>query len=166
MDELEKNKLKTILESSKNKPTVVINEIQFTFLYKSQDVGSDRDLCQIIAKKNNDIELLTFYTSISNGGFWRFAVTEGNTFKKGTDYVVTTFVHFKLQEFINNNFQHSEYLQISTRTTGYNINIFEKFIDVPERIANDPIFNVLTKCLSAHCFTKPSYFDESIFEYV
>ena len=144
----------------KNQPTITIDNITFTYLSSYIDPIGSRGVCQLTANDGSIKKLLTFYTSISEGGYWRFAIKESNSYLKGSDYVVTTFVHLQLQDFINKNFNFQK-LEEPKRQDYYELkNDFNEIVDSPERKQDDPVFDVLNSCLSAYCFVKEDKFFE------
>lgn len=136
---------------AENQPNIVIDEILFTFLHKFIDEDG-RYKCRIISKKNDNMYLLTFYTSKSEGGFWRYAYSE-DRYDKGYDYIVTTFCHFELQNFINNNLLTKNIVTLDTEINeSVAYNLFRTFVNTPNREIKDDVFQVLQKCLSGYCF--------------
>lgn len=81
------------------------NELEFSirrFYKKSR--SNDRLFVIIYCydKENNEFETLNYYTSISDGSFWRFCVQldDENPYDKGYNYISTTFINIYLQRFI------------------------------------------------------------------
>ena len=79
------------------KTSITIDGKTFTFLNKSSD-SSGRDY---VVMEIGEGDKQTLYRSLSHNGFWRHCVETRGHLQKGEDYVATTLVDFRLQEFVN-----------------------------------------------------------------
>ena len=79
------------------KTSITIDGKTFTFLAKSSDT-SGREYVEMEVGEGDH----TLYRSLSHNGFWRHCIEEHmGHLRKGEDYVATTLVDFRLQEFVN-----------------------------------------------------------------
>jgi hypothetical protein len=87
--------------------TVIIGNFKFQLVrshkYKTYDTVNIKSI-NITTKTENHFSV---YRS-GSCTFWRFVQHLFNAFEKGSDYVQTSFIHLKLQEFIDNNFDKIE----------------------------------------------------------
>jgi hypothetical protein len=87
--------------------SIIIDGIKFTLVRKSQHSRSHPDAVNIISEKGNEQKEFWVYRSNSELGLWRFCAqkfdAESNKdimFKGNTDYVQSSLIHLKLQQFI------------------------------------------------------------------
>jgi len=92
----------------KNYLSIIINNIEFILLVYSPKGNDDKGCLWVKSIKNGENYYFSLYRSDSEGGFWRLGYKEKeddriNMYKGDTDYVQQTFIHLKLQIFINEN---------------------------------------------------------------
>lgn len=91
--------------------SIIIDDIKFELISYDEDAHEKRGSLLIHSTYREDGVKKTkpFYVYRSNSemGFWRYSCIDdmesGHLFKGDYDYVQQTFIHLKLQEFINNN---------------------------------------------------------------
>ena len=79
------------------------NKLQFSIKQFYKKSGIDDRLHVIICCNNlitKTIETLNYYTSNSDGSFWRFCIQIAGQYDKGYNYISTTFINIYLQRFI------------------------------------------------------------------
>jgi len=100
-----------------NKLEIIIDNIKFTILYKikptktwggwGSEINNPRSF--IVLQSDDKVNTIKFviYSSLSELYTWRFYThTESNPLHicKSLDYITSTFIHIKLQKFINDNY--------------------------------------------------------------
>lgn len=81
------------------------------------------------------------YTSMSEGGFWRFLLHIGQGHHKGRNYMFSTYIHPYLQIFINDHIHQLQFYEISDRNStrtliqNYGLSIYETSYKLNEIIA-------------------------------
>jgi len=105
-----------------NKNSIEIDDFIFSLLAYDSTANDDRGILIIksINKINNSEKLFPVYSSKSEGGFWRLCMTsKTGMLAKGDpntmDYIQGTFIHIKLQQFINNNLDKCPQLEIGNK---------------------------------------------------
>ena len=86
-------------------PYLKIDNNEFYLLKVHEEYG--RNKLQILSVPSNVNELNTFYvyTSKSSGSTWRYCEYDSDShINKGYDYISNTFIHIKLQMYIDDNF--------------------------------------------------------------
>ena len=89
-------------------PNITINKIIFTLEgYNPQNETIDRPALKITSRiPDGETFELYLYQSETSLGFWRLGCNNrGQLYKGENDYVQQSFIHFSLQEFINNNIE-------------------------------------------------------------
>ena len=88
-------------------PNITIDDINFKLVgYNFKNEVIDKDSLKIISTSlsNGSTYELYLYQSETSLGFWRLGCfNRGQLYKGQNDYVQQTFIHFRLQEFINKN---------------------------------------------------------------
>lgn len=88
-------------------PNITINDINFTLEgYNPLNKTIERGALKITSRTSDGQTFeLYLYQSETSLGFWRLGCNNrGQLYKGENDYVQQSFIHFTLQEFINNNF--------------------------------------------------------------
>ena len=93
------------------------------------------------------------YRSNSEGGLFRFCSKTEDKFEKGSHYIVDTFVHMDLQQFLIENFNHIPIIDIPI---DYCPNTIQYFSNYNSRIYPTPSLDILNICNNLpefHCLT-------------
>jgi hypothetical protein len=137
-------------------PSITIGK--YTFTLEGKQLYSDRH--HVLVRVND--KRFMFYTSLSEGGFWRLCYLHSYLFtmyEKGKHYILSSFVHIDLQMFINNHYNNlveGSFIDNYCKNNEKN-QVLEQIINVltsNERhisITNDPIFKILSKCKPGFC---------------
>jgi len=129
-------------------PNITINNINFTLVgYNRFNEIIDRDALKVISRTDDgQIFELYLYQSDTSLGFWRLGCNNrGQLYKGENDYVQQTFIHLRLQEFINNNISKIKDIPF--------INIHPE-IDIPTK---ERIESIYPEILNSHfplCYSK------------
>jgi hypothetical protein len=123
----------------------------YTFIiinYNKNGNGNRGNLC--IKSVNNDTKAFIYiqlYASLSELGFWRLCLysNDDKIYKGNSDYVQQTFIHLKLQEYIEINWEKIKLLSLNDENCGcvygsdeHNI---KEYIDSEKRNISINIFN-------------------------
>jgi hypothetical protein len=104
--ELIKNKVKEI----ENKNLIKIDN--FYFLVLNKNITKDRPIVNIYSSTNENFsennKKFSVYLSNSDLGCFRLCVVIQNRYEKGDDYIQSSFIHIKLQEYIHKIFNNLE----------------------------------------------------------
>lgn len=95
---------------STQKPSIYIDITKFTLLAKNSDIA-EYELINISSTTIiGTVTNFYVYRSKSQGGFWRLymRLVGSLQFYKGADYAQQTFIHLKLQQFIEENIDNIE----------------------------------------------------------
>lgn len=92
-----------------------------TRLIKNGDSGRKHAIMYCYNNKSTEVNKITkhtYYTSISDGSFWRYCIRVASVYDKGYNYVSTTMINMNLQKFID--FIISDYKLFDTLVDGRN----------------------------------------------
>ena len=122
-----------------------IDEYRFYPEYKIQ-LG-DRLIVQlhsILIEDEDDDTSFQVYTSNSEGGTWRYLYIYKGSFFKGKHYVTETFIHIKLQQFLDTNIlkikSHPSENPVISGSSG---SIFREF---KKRVISTPALDIMNMC--------------------
>jgi hypothetical protein len=94
---------------------IIIDDFVFELLYKTNKTTTD--FIVLTSKKTNETNetkktKMVFYKSRSGLGMWHYSIIVQNSlFKADGEYITGTFVHMKLQQFINSNIEKLNFKQ-------------------------------------------------------
>lgn len=190
------NKLNKKIKITKSDSLIDINNLYVLKYYKNNDDLNDYLLFSInnfsivfnrlhVVLYVNEIKTglyqkVEYYTSISDGSFWRICVkSDPNGYEKGYDYLTTTFININLQKFIDesknsyiiqNNIPFSciELKKLNTNDFLYKRLIgLENKYDSNDYISSNTFFKIFDICFeTSNYLTQYKYCIENLLEFL